>query len=49
VLIVSAYASLMNEEDRQLAEAVIQKPFDSDELVGWADRAAQNLVPLGVL
>jgi CheY-like chemotaxis protein len=41
VLIVSAYASLMGEEDRQQAKAVIQKPFDCDELVGWVDQAAR--------
>jgi two-component system cell cycle response regulator DivK len=49
VLIVSAYASLMSEEDAQQAEAIIQKPFDCDDLVGQVDRAAQNLVPLGAL
>jgi CheY-like chemotaxis protein len=41
VLIVSAYASLIGEEDRQQAEAVIQKPFDCDELVGWVDQSAR--------
>jgi CheY-like chemotaxis protein len=49
VLIVSAYASLMSAEDAQQAEAIIQKPFDCDDLVGQVDRAAQNLVPLGAI
>jgi CheY-like chemotaxis protein len=49
VLIVSAYASLMSDQDAQHAEAIIQKPFDCDDLVGQVDRAAQNLVPLGAL
>jgi CheY-like chemotaxis protein len=43
VLIVSAYASLIGEEDRGQAEAVIQKPFDCDELVGWVDQAVRSV------
>jgi CheY-like chemotaxis protein len=47
VLIVSAYASLMSDDDARQATSVIQKPFDYDDLVGQVDRAAHNLVTLG--
>jgi CheY-like chemotaxis protein len=47
VLIVSAYASLVGTEDAQQSRALIQKPFDCDDLVGQVDRAARNLLPLG--
>ncbi|MDQ6670954.1 MAG: response regulator [Chloroflexota bacterium] len=39
VIIVSAYGSLMNEQDAHQAAGVIQKPFDYDDLVGQVDRA----------
>lgn len=39
VIVVSAYASLMNDQDAQQAAGVIQKPFDYDDLVGQVMRA----------
>ena len=39
VIIVSAYSSLMNEQDASQASGVIQKPFDYDDLVGHVERA----------
>ena len=39
VIIVSAYGSLMNEQDASQAAGVVQKPFDYDELVGQVERA----------
>jgi len=44
VIIVSAYGTLMNEQDAHQAVGVIQKPFDYDDLVGQVERAtARNL------
>jgi DNA-binding response OmpR family regulator len=39
VIVVSAYGSLMNEQDASQAAGVVQKPFDYDELVGQVERA----------
>ncbi|GAC1325424.1 MAG: hypothetical protein NVSMB2_24010 [Chloroflexota bacterium] len=39
VIIVSAYGSLMNQDDARQAIGVIQKPFDYDDLVGQVSRA----------
>ena len=39
VIVVSAYGTLMNEQDAHQAVGVIQKPFDYDDLVGQVDRA----------
>src|SRR6266542_739895 len=41
VVIVSAYGSLMNENDSHLATGVIQKPFDYDELVAQIEQATR--------
>ncbi|HEY3061394.1 MAG TPA: response regulator [Chloroflexota bacterium] len=44
VIVVSAYGTLMNEQDAHQADGVIQKPFDYDDLVGQVERAtARNL------
>ena len=39
VIVVSAYGTLMNENDATQAIGVIQKPFDYDDLVGQVERA----------
>ncbi|MGI9149743.1 MAG: response regulator [Chloroflexota bacterium] len=39
VIIVSAYAGLMNQEDARQAAGVVQKPFDYDDLVNQVERA----------
>ncbi|MBV9582277.1 MAG: response regulator [Chloroflexi bacterium] len=39
VIVVSAYATLMNETDMNHTVGVIQKPFDYDDLVGQVERA----------
>jgi CheY-like chemotaxis protein len=39
VIVVSAYGTLMNEQDANQADGVIQKPFDYDDLVGQVERA----------
>jgi CheY-like chemotaxis protein len=39
VIVVSAYGTLMNEQDAQQTAGVIQKPFDYDDLVGQVSRA----------
>jgi DNA-binding response OmpR family regulator len=39
VIIVSAYGTLMNDQDARQATGVVQKPFDYDELVGHVERA----------
>ena len=38
VIIVSAYGTLMNEQDAHQAAGVIQKPFDYDDLVSQVER-----------
>ena len=43
VIIVSAYGTLMNDEDAHHAAGVIQKPFDYDDLVGQVARATRSL------
>jgi CheY-like chemotaxis protein len=47
VIIVSAYGSLMNEQDAHQAAGVIQKPFDYDDLVSKVEQAAN--APLALL
>ncbi len=44
VIVVSAYSSLMNEQDAHQAAGVIQKPFDYDDLVGQVDRATAPML-----
>jgi DNA-binding response OmpR family regulator len=45
VIVVSAYGTLMNEQDAHQAAGVIQKPFDYDDLVDQVERAtARTLV-----
>ncbi len=39
VIVVSAYGSLMSENDAQQTAGVVQKPFDYDDLVGQVERA----------
>jgi CheY-like chemotaxis protein len=39
VIVVSAYGTLMNEQDAHQTAGVIQKPFDYDDLVGQVSRA----------
>jgi DNA-binding response OmpR family regulator len=38
VIVLSAYGSLMRDADVQLTEAVIDKPFDYDHLLGHVER-----------
>ena len=46
VIVVSAYGTLMNENDVHQTAGVIQKPFDYDDLVGQVERAtAPSLEP----
>jgi CheY-like chemotaxis protein len=42
VIIVSAYATLMNEQDAQQTAGVIQKPFDYDDLVRQVARVTDR-------
>jgi DNA-binding response OmpR family regulator len=42
VIVVSAYGTLMNEQDAHQAAGVIQKPFDYDDLVGQVERATNS-------
>jgi DNA-binding response OmpR family regulator len=42
VIVVSAYGTLMNEQDAHQADGVIQKPFDYDDLVGQVERATSR-------
>lgn len=42
VIIVSAYGSLMNDQDASQASGVVQKPFDYDDLVGQVERATTS-------
>jgi DNA-binding response OmpR family regulator len=42
VIVVSAYGSLMNEQDAHHTAGVIQKPFDYDDLVGQVERATSR-------
>jgi CheY-like chemotaxis protein len=51
VIVVSAYGSLMNEQDAHQAAGVIQKPFDYDDLVSQVEQATHGSVsrPLALL
>jgi DNA-binding NtrC family response regulator len=42
VIVVSAYGTLMPEQDASQAAGVIQKPFDYDDLVGQVERATHS-------
>ncbi len=42
VFILSAYASLMEQQDVQRADAVLQKPFDYDELIELIARTTRT-------
>ena len=46
VIVVSAYGTLMSEQDAHQAVGVIQKPFDYDDLVGQVERATRSLEPV---
>ena len=48
VIIVSAYGSLMNENDAHQADGVIQKPFDYDDLVGQVERATSGALEVAL-
>jgi len=48
VIIVSAYGSLMNEQDASQAAGVVQKPFDYDELVGQVERATATALAVAL-
>jgi DNA-binding response OmpR family regulator len=49
VIVVSAYGSLMKDEDSRHAEAVIEKPFDYDELVHRVERASEPFPALATV
>jgi CheY-like chemotaxis protein len=51
VIVVSAYGSLMNEQDAHQAAGVIQKPFDYDDLVSQVEQATHASLskPLALL
>jgi DNA-binding response OmpR family regulator len=42
VIIVSAYGSLIGDQDAHQAAGVIQKPFDYDDLVSQVERATSS-------
>jgi two-component system, OmpR family, phosphate regulon response regulator PhoB len=42
VIVVSAYATLMGAPDTQLADAVIEKPFDYDDVIGHLERLTRR-------
>jgi CheY-like chemotaxis protein len=44
VIVVSAYGALMSEQDAKHTTAVIQKPFDYDDLVGQVERATARVL-----
>jgi CheY-like chemotaxis protein len=51
VIVVSAYGTLMNEQDAHHTVGVIQKPFDYDDLVSQVEQATNASVsrPLALL
>ena len=51
VIVVSAYGTLMNEQDAHQTSGVIQKPFDYDDLVSQVEQAthASASKPLALL
>jgi DNA-binding response OmpR family regulator len=46
VIVVSAYGSLMSEQDTRQTAGVIQKPFDYDDLVGQVERATARTLAI---
>jgi DNA-binding response OmpR family regulator len=44
VIVVSAYGTLMNEQDAHQTAGVIQKPFDYDDLVAQVERATARVL-----
>src|SRR5437588_10657225 len=48
VIVVSAYGSLMNEQDAHQTAGVIQKPFDYDDLVGQVERATERALEVAL-
>src|SRR6266699_253897 len=48
VIIVSAYGTLMNEQDAHQAAGVIQKPFDYDDLVAQVERATARTLEVAL-
>ncbi len=48
VIIVSAYGTLMNEQDAHQADGVIQKPFDYDDLVSQVERATSRTLEVAL-
>ena len=51
VIVVSAYGTLMNEQDAHQAAGIIQKPFDYDDLVSQVEQATHSSAtrPLALL
>jgi CheY-like chemotaxis protein len=46
VIVVSAYATLMGAHDAALADAVVDKPFDYDDLIGHLNRVTALSSPV---
>lgn len=46
VIVVSAYGSLMNEQDARQTVGVVQKPFDYDDLVSQVERATARTLAI---
>ena len=46
VVVVSAYATLMNAQDARQTAGVVQKPFDYDDLVGHVERATARTLAI---
>jgi CheY-like chemotaxis protein len=44
VIVVSAYGTLMSQQDARQTAGVIQKPFDYDDLVGQVERATMRVL-----
>src|SRR5438552_10604233 len=48
VIVVSAYGTLMSEQDANQTAGVIQKPFDYDDLVGQVERATERALEVAL-